>query len=214
MNARTTELRIVVVGGSLGGLTAVLALRDAGCDVAVYERSEVLLEGQGAGIVLNPATVRYFTENDVFDLDEISTSTRWLRYMARDGRTAAQQPFSYRFTSYNALYRGLLGCFDEDRYYLGEKFVAFDQDDDGVIIELASGRSERCDLLVCADGIRSTGRRLIFPDAIPEYAGYVGWRGTFGEAGLSPETFAALNNAITYYVLPKSPTTCCPIVTP
>jgi 2,6-dihydroxypyridine 3-monooxygenase len=44
----------------------------------VYERSEVPLEGRGAGIVLNPATVRYFTENDVLDLDKISVSTRWM----------------------------------------------------------------------------------------------------------------------------------------
>jgi 2,6-dihydroxypyridine 3-monooxygenase len=204
VNARTTGLRVVVVGGSLGGLTAALVLRDTGCDVEVYERSEVPLEGQGAGIVLNPATVRYFTENDVLDLDEMSTSTRWLRYMDRDGSIVAEQPFSYRFSSYNALYRGLLGCFDEDCYHLGEKVVGFDQDADGVTVWLARGHNERCHLLVCADGIRSTARRLLLPDVTPEYAGYVGWRGTVGEAELSPETFAALNEAITYYVLPNS----------
>lgn len=52
-------------GGSLGGLSAALWLRGAGCDVAVFERSPVPLSGLGAGIVLNPATVRYFTEHGV-----------------------------------------------------------------------------------------------------------------------------------------------------
>jgi 2,6-dihydroxypyridine 3-monooxygenase len=199
------------MGGSLGGLTAALVLRDAGYDVEVYERSETPLEGRGAGIVLNPATVRYFIENDVLGVGEISTSTRWVRYMDRDGRTATEHQFSYRFTSYNALYRGLLVCFDDDYYHLGEEIVEFDQDVDGVTIRFAGDRSERCHLLVCADGIRSTARRLLLPDVTPEYAGYAGWRGTVEEAELSPETFAALNEAITYHVMQGSHTLVYPI---
>jgi 2,6-dihydroxypyridine 3-monooxygenase len=50
--------RVIVMGGSLGGLTAGLTLGDAGCDVSVFERSPVPLAGHGAGIVLNPATIR------------------------------------------------------------------------------------------------------------------------------------------------------------
>ncbi|MDQ3924011.1 MAG: FAD binding domain-containing protein [Actinomycetota bacterium] len=199
------------MGGSLGGLTAALVLRDAGCDVEVYERSEIPLEGRGAGIVLNPATVRYFTENDVLGVGEISTSTRWVRYMDRDGSTAAEHHFSYRFTSYNTLYRGLLVCFDDDRYHLGEEVVEFDQDAGGVTIRFASDHSERCHLLVCADGIRSTARRLLLPDVTPEYAGYVGWRGTVEETELSLETFASLNEAITYHVMGRSHTLVYPI---
>jgi 2,6-dihydroxypyridine 3-monooxygenase len=194
----------VVMGGSLGGLKAALWLRDAGCDVEVYERSGHPLEGQGAGIALNPATVRYFTEKDVLDVGEISTSTRWVRYMDRDGGTATEHPFSYRFTSYNALYRGLLACFDDGRYHLGKEVVGFDQDADGVGVRLVSGRSERCHLLVCADGIHSTGRRLLLPNVTPTYSGYVGWRGTVGEAELTPQTFAASREAITYYVMQDS----------
>ena len=211
MGAGTSRPRVVVMGGSLGGLTAALVLRDAGCDVEVYERSEIPLEGRGAGIVLNPATVRYFTENHVLGVGEISTSTRWVRYMDRDGSTAAEHHFSYRFTSYNALYRGLLVCFDDDRYHLGEEVVEFDQDAGGVTIRFASDHGQRCHLLVCADGIRSTARRLLLPEVTPEYAGYVGWRGTVEEAELSPETFASLNEAITYHVMGRGHTLVYPI---
>ena len=40
---------VAVVGGSLGGLTAALLLRDIGCDVTVYERSRETLQARGAG---------------------------------------------------------------------------------------------------------------------------------------------------------------------
>ena len=42
--------RVIVMGGSLGGLTAALVLRDAGCDVRVFERSSSALQARGAGI--------------------------------------------------------------------------------------------------------------------------------------------------------------------
>jgi 2,6-dihydroxypyridine 3-monooxygenase len=60
------------MGGSLGGLTAGLVLRDIGCDVTVCERSRTPLEGRGAGIVLHPATVRYFTANHLLELNQVS----------------------------------------------------------------------------------------------------------------------------------------------
>ena len=195
--------RVVIMGGSLGGLTAALTLRDAGCDVTVYERSHVPLAGQGAGIVLNPATVRYFTERRKLDIGAISIATHWVRYLEHDGRTRHERACVYRFSSYNALYRGLLDCFDAARYHLGTAVVGFEQDD-GVTVHLADGRSERCDLLVCADGIRSTGRRLLLPNLSAEYAGYVAWRGTVEQSDVRPDTFATLREAIVYHVMPHS----------
>ena len=42
--------RVIVMGGSVGGLTTALVLRDAGCDVRVFERSSTELTARGAGI--------------------------------------------------------------------------------------------------------------------------------------------------------------------
>jgi 2,6-dihydroxypyridine 3-monooxygenase len=108
--------KVIVMGGSLGGLTAGLTLRDIGCDVTVLERSRTPLESRGAGIVLHPATVRYFIDNKVLALDEVSTRADFLRYVNREGSVVHQQPCSYRFTSYYTLHRGLLSMMDPDRY--------------------------------------------------------------------------------------------------
>src|SRR5436189_173337 len=43
--------RVAIAGGSLGGLTAALLLRDLGCQVDVFERSAAELESRGAGLV-------------------------------------------------------------------------------------------------------------------------------------------------------------------
>jgi 2,6-dihydroxypyridine 3-monooxygenase len=191
------------MGGSLGGLTAALVLRDVGCDVQVYERSEAPLRDRGAGIVLHPATIRYLTENGIKAVSEIGVWVGRLHYLIRDG-VASEQPCQFRFSSYYALYRDLLECFDADRYHLGREVVGFEAGQGGVEVELAGGEAARSDLLVCADGVRSSARARLLPEVSPRYAGYVGWRGAVDSSALGPATSAALEGAITYCVMPHS----------
>ncbi len=198
------QLRAIVIGGSLGGLTAALVLRDIGCDVRVFERSNRPLMGRGLGIVAHPATVRYLTSRGLADLAATSTLAPWVRYVDRTGEITHELPSGYRFTSYFALYETLLEAFDSDRYHLRSEVVGFEQDDDGVTVELAHGHRERADLLVCADGIHSPSRRRLLPEVERQYAGYVAWRGAVGESELSPEGFGALHEAITYFLMDSS----------
>ena len=196
--------KVIIMGGSLGGLTAALFLREAGCAVTVSERSTTPLVGLGAGIVLNPATVRYFTRSKILDVAALSTTAHWLRYLDPRGQVVAEQHCAYRFTSYNAIYRELLAAFGTDNYLLGEAVTAFEQAPESVSVQLSSGRMENCDLLVCADGIRSTARARLLPHTAMNYAGYVAWRGIVEENMVPREIFAALSNSITYYLLPNS----------
>ncbi len=193
--------RVIIAGGSLGGLTAALTLQDAGCAVTVYERAVTPLVGLGAGIVLNPITVRYLVERGGVDLRAISIPAQAVRYMGADGTVVHERPFPYRFSSYNALYRGLLDRLAPECYRLGTAVVGCEHTADAISAQLADGSTEHADLLVWADGIRSTGRRQLLPDTQLAYAGYVAWRGTLGthEVGAAAERFAG---AITYHVLP------------
>ncbi|MGH3627240.1 MAG: monooxygenase [Sciscionella sp.] len=196
--------RVIVVGGSIGGLTAALLLRDLHCDVHVYERSASTLDARGAGIAVLDATVRYFVKRGIADPAQLCSSTGVIRYLWPDGSTRYEAAHHYRFSSWNTIYSALLSCFDSDRYHLGHEMVAFRSDNDRVDVCFADGSELGCDLLVCADGINSTGRRLIFPDALPAYSGYVAYRGTAPESALSSHTFSSLRDAITYQVLPDS----------
>jgi 2,6-dihydroxypyridine 3-monooxygenase len=196
--------RVLVVGGSLGGLTAAHVLGGLGCDVTVLERSPEPLTGRGAGIVLHPATVRWWRENDVRPLAEMSTAMRRLRYLAADGTIAHEQPCRYRVSSFDALYRDLSARMDPARHRLGCAVAGFEVDDDGVTVALEGGATERADLLVGADGIGSRARRTLLPDVAPRYAGYVAWRGTVVEHDLSAATRDALLGAIAYHLMDRS----------
>jgi 2,6-dihydroxypyridine 3-monooxygenase len=196
---RVAGPRVAIVGGSLGGLITALHLRDVGCDVDVFERSPVQLEGRGAGIVLHPVTVRIFEDHGLLDLETVSSSATTLRYVTTEGRTLLEEPIAYRFTSYATLYAALVGFLEPERYHLGKQFTGFEGFDDRVRIRFADGSTDEVDLLVGADGIRSTVRSLLFPDARPSYAGYVGWRGTVDDV-LLPEAAEELRGVLTYHV--------------
>jgi 2,6-dihydroxypyridine 3-monooxygenase len=191
-----------VVGGSIGGLTAALLLRDAGWDVDVFERSGLLLEGRGGGIVLHPATIRYLVERAGVRAAELGVSVTWLRYLDGAGRIAHQEPCRYRFTSYDLLYRRLLEAYGRERYHLAEECIGLDDPNVSPCLEFGSTRVVSADLVIFADGINSTGRRLLAPESEPRYAGYVAWRGTVDHDQVDPAVFAALADAITYHVLP------------
>lgn len=199
-SATSARPRAVVAGGSIGGLTAALLLRDIGFDVSVYERSRSQLAGRGAGIIAHEVTLRYLVRSGRW-LDDLTIEGGLLRYLDETGRTVHQAPSNYRFTSWQALYRGLLELFDGRHYHYGHALTAIHQDDEGVDVSLSTGATEHCDLLVCADGVSSTARRLLLPDVRPSYAGYVGWRGTIPRADVRPGLLAQLRFDITYQLL-------------
>jgi 2,6-dihydroxypyridine 3-monooxygenase len=196
--------KVAVVGGSLGGVTAGLVLRDLGCDAHVFERSRSVLEERGAGIAVLDATVRYLVEQGIADLSRICTSTHWLRYLHQDGSVRHEGRRPYRFSSWNSIYRILIGCLGDERYHLASELVRFDPQADSIRTEFADGSSSTWDMLVGADGIGSTVRQQLLPEVEPSYAGYVAWRGTVAEGLLSPLTRHALDDAITYQLLPNS----------
>jgi 2,6-dihydroxypyridine 3-monooxygenase len=197
-------MRIAVAGGSLGGLTAALLLRDAGHDVAVFERSPVTLTGFGAGIVAHEVSLRYFIGRTSAPRDTFSVFVETYRLLDAAGAALHEEQVAYRFVSWGSLHRQLLDAFGGERYFQGIALAAFEQDAHGVNVRFADGRADRFDLLVLADGIQSTGRAQLFPGIEPRYSGYVAWRGTVEEHDLSRDTLACLDATLTYVVMPNS----------
>jgi 2,6-dihydroxypyridine 3-monooxygenase len=196
--------RVAVMGGSVGGLTAALVLRDAGCDVTVFERSSAALQARGAGIAALEATLRYLTERGGLTRADVCSATNWIRFLSADGSVRHEQRHQYLFSSWNTIYRSLAGLLDPGRYRLGHEVTGFRQAADSVRVTLADGTGADAGLLVCADGVSSLARARLLPEVRPSYSGYVAWRGTVPERALPTATRERFADAITYQVLKDS----------
>ena len=197
-------MKVAVIGGSLGGLTAALLLHDMGADVHVYERSANELVQRGAGIGFLPESQRYLVSRAGVALDDISIATHHIRYLDRAGAIVHDEQHNYRFSSWNTVYRQLYACVKPDMYRLGHEMVDWHDDGDSVRVDFRNGTHVTVDLVVFADGVNSLARQRLIPTATPNYAGYVAWRGMVHERSLSEDTFAMLDDAITYHVYANS----------
>lgn len=203
--ARPADGRVaIVVGGSLGGLSAANWLRDAGFAVEVLERSEQPLQDRGAGIVLHPSTIRYLAQRRGVELDAVSLGVSRVRYLRRGEGIVSDAPSRLRFAPYGVLYAAMLAAFGAGDYHLGTEVRAVRDRDDHAEVELADGPVLTADVVVCADGIRSGSRRALLPEVDVNLAGYVAWRGVAPEDELSHMASAILSDAITYTIMPNS----------
>ena len=198
-------MQISVVGGSIGGLTAALVLRNLGHDVNVYERSPHELMQRGAGIGLLPETSRYLTDVAGMEIDDISISTSTITYLARDNSTLHETNHEYRFSSWNTVYRKLLSCLNRDNYHLDHEMTRWsDINVSPVAISFANGNTVESDLVVFADGVNSIARATLIPGSKPRYSGYVAWRGMVPENEISSEALEILGDSLTYHVYANS----------
>lgn len=197
-------LRVAVAGGSMGGLTTAVLLRDLGHEVDVFERATGELTGFGAGIVAHEVSTRYFVQRSPGWLEDNTVHVPAHRLLDPSGKLLWTYPVAYRFVSWGSLYRALLGEFGRTRYHQGAALVGFTQDEEGVDLRFAGGQQSRYDLLVLADGVRSTGRQRLFPGVEPVYSGYVAWRGTVAERDIPARILQEIDDTITYVLVPNS----------
>jgi 2-polyprenyl-6-methoxyphenol hydroxylase-like FAD-dependent oxidoreductase len=207
LNGNGPAPKVVVVGGSLGGLFDAIALRSLGCEVDVYEKSAGLMQDRGAGIVLQQEVAEFLTRFDVAPLESVVVPVHSRRYLNGDGTVAQEGPMPQVMTSWDALYRKLRAAFGDDRYHVGVRLTGFDASGDTVTGRFDGGPDRVCDLLVGADGPGSTVRRRLLPDVQSEYAGYVAWRGVVLEKD-APDLAAEFADRFTFFQAPNTHILC------
>ena len=184
--------RILVVGGSLGGLFAANMLLRAGHDVQLIEKSAHSLDGRGAGIVTHRALLAALQAAGVDAADTLGVAVTERVALDAAGRTVARLTYPQVLTSWSRLYTLLQAAWPAARYHPGREVLSVTQSASGVQARCRDGAVFEGALLIAADGIRSAVRAQLAPQAQPEYAGYAAWRGVCDEAVLSEHTRATL----------------------
>lgn len=182
----THQRRAVIIGGSMSGLFAGLMLQSAGWQADIYEKVEGELSGRGAGIVAQPEILAALRELGL-GTGELGVPVQKRRMFDASGRMTLETDCPQVMTAWERVYRILRDGFPPTHYHRGRSLRAVEQDDDGVTAIFADGERVAGDILIGADGIRSTVRGLCAPQSQPLYAGYVAWRALIAESAMSPQ---------------------------
>ena len=193
--------RAVVIGGSMSGLLSALQLRRAGWHVDVYERVGSELSGRGAGIV---AQYELIDRLRVLGLrtGDLGVDITTRKILDREGHVTCECDCPQVLTAWERVYRLLRDAFPAQHYHRGRGLVTFTQDARAVVARFSDGETIEADLLVGADGIRSTVRQQCAPQVAPLYAGYSAWRALIDESALPPDVHDELFGVMAFGLPP------------
>ena len=189
-------MTVLIAGAGIGGLATALMLHKRGVEAQVFEQSASVREA-GVGINTLPHSIAELAELGLLErLDAVGLRTRELRYLTRSGQEVWRElrglhaghehpQFSiHRGRLQKVLYDAVLDRMGTGAIRTGLRLRGFVQDEAGVTahfsdtIDGGASHTARGEVLICADGIHSVGRRRFYPDeGPPSWAGVVMWRG-------------------------------------
>jgi 2-polyprenyl-6-methoxyphenol hydroxylase-like FAD-dependent oxidoreductase len=208
-NVRTA----LVIGGGIAGPVVAAALLKAGIQATVYEAYPTLTEGIGGGLALAPNGLAAL---GVIGADDAvrALATPAAGTVMAVGQNTRRLPSLADLEPLQIVGRGDLHRVLHDRaveagvrFEYGKRLVAADEDPNSVTGRFEDGSTATADVLVGADGVRSTVRTLIDPKApAAGYTGLLGFQGYLdASSDLDPEpgvmTFAFGKRA--YYLFWK-----------
>ena len=179
-------MRAIIVGGGIGGLTAAIALRQAGWSVQVIERAEQFGE-VGAGVQLGPNATRVLKRLGLGEkLDEIAVAPEAVRFLrwADDAVLTEWQIAELlgRFGApYYTLYRPdlieiLAAAQPSESMMLGTEVTDVSATRGGAAVSTADGTRLEADLVLGCDGIHSTVRSHAIGDVPARFSGMCAYR--------------------------------------
>src|SRR3954470_21153118 len=168
--------RAVVIGGSMGGLFAAAFLQRIGWEAHIYERTADDLASRGAGLGTHEMLLEGLRALRIDTGERLGVLVRDRICLGRDGSVVARRTLPQVMTHWARIYEALRPL--AQHFHAGRNFIGWRPTDSAAVAQFDDGTEAEGDLLIAADGLRSTLRAQLLPQVQPRYAGYVGWRGT------------------------------------
>lgn len=183
-----TILRVAIVGGGLGGLSAALALRAYGMEARVYEQAHQLGE-IGAGIALYPNGLKILDRLGLRQqVSRIGTPLSAFCLYAPDGTLVSVERYGREATPlgihHGDLQLVLAGALPDDVVHAGWWCIDFAQNDEVAAVSFDNGVTVEADVVIAADGIHSVLQRYVVEPTEPVFSGMVAYRGLIPGAQL------------------------------
>ena len=155
-------LRIAIIGGGIGGLTAALALKKFGFEAEVYEQAPALLD-IGAAIALWPNATRVLERLDLGEtIRAHAGEMREIHWLDRNGFLVNRVRISNAVALHRAdLQSTLLHALPAELIKLGHSVVGYDTHGDKVIARFSTEDDIEADFLIGADGSVSLNHPLM-----------------------------------------------------
>jgi 2-polyprenyl-6-methoxyphenol hydroxylase-like FAD-dependent oxidoreductase len=179
--------KVLIAGAGIGGLTAAIALRTKGISVEICEAAPKLpASGTGLGLAGNATKVLHALGVDL-GVEHCGCALERLELRTARGNMIRTLPIQYITAELGSptisihrsdLMRLLLEAAGETPIRFSTPIVDFETDGQGARAICADGCAVPADVLIGADGIRSTIRSKIAGAASPTDCGYVFWLAT------------------------------------
>jgi 2-polyprenyl-6-methoxyphenol hydroxylase-like FAD-dependent oxidoreductase len=199
----------LVIGGGIAGPVTATALLKAGIEATVHEAYPAESNGIGGVLALAPNGLSALGIVGADDaVRSIATPIR-RTVMTLGARKPIPLPGLADLPPLQAVERGEFHRVLRDRaieagvrFAYGKRLVGVDEEPAGITARFADGSTARADILIGADGVRSTVRTLIDPDAPgPGYTGMLGFEGSADlDLGVEPGTMTFAFGQRAYYL--------------
>ncbi|KAK7918324.1 hypothetical protein PG985_010198 [Apiospora marii] len=202
---KTEDFRVILVGGGPVALTAAHALSKAGIDYVILERRDQLDVDSGASVAVWPHNVRLLDQLGMLEeADRTYMPVLYKRNLRKDGSQISK---SNMFQAMQINHGHPWMCFhraklmnmlntnlpDPSKVLLDKEVVSIETTATGVTVSCADKSTYTASMVIGADGVRSTVRRMMNEEAAkqPDEPFVSTYKGLYGYATRSPELDAA-----------------------